>query len=150
MTTDPFSQHDHDACRTRGMRAAEEACRASGRDLTPARRLALEVLLESHAPLGAYDVLARLAEAGLGRQPPVAYRALGFLTEAGLAHRIERLNAYIACAHPGESHEPAFLICRDCGTVAEAEAGRPVTDPGGFAVEGTVVEAVGLCPGCQP
>ena len=142
--------HDHGACVTDCLARAEAVCAQTGRELTPVRRRALEILLEAHEALGAYDVLARLTESGLGRQPPVAYRALAFLTEAGLAHRIERLNAYIACTHPGQRHDPAFLICRDCGTVAEAEADRPVVEAGGFAVEGTVVEAVGLCPACQP
>ena len=150
--TDPraFAPHDHGDCIARSLARAEAVCAAAGRELTPVRRRTLEVLLEAHQALGAYEVLARLAEDGLGKQPPVAYRALAFLTEAGLAHRVERLNAFVACAHPGESHDPAFLICRDCGKVAEAEAGRPVADAGGFAAEATVVEAVGLCPACQP
>jgi Fur family transcriptional regulator, zinc uptake regulator len=70
-------------------------------------------------------VLRRLAAEGFGNQPPVAYRALEFLVEHGLAHRIQRLNAFTACMHPGEAHAPAFLICRTCSTVAEADAGRP-------------------------
>ena len=145
-----FSPHDHGRCVASGLARADATCRAMGRDLTPVRRRTLEILLEAHEAMGAYDVLARLAEDGLGKQPPVAYRALAFLTEAGLAHRVEKLNAYVACTHSGQSHDPAFLICRDCGRVAEAEAGRPVAEPGGFAVERTVIEAVGLCPECQP
>ena len=119
------------------------------------RRRTLEILLESHKALGAYEVLDRLAAEGLGDKPPVAYRALGFLTEQGFAHRIERLNAYVACAHPeaGEGHGAAFLICRGCGTVAEAlaEDGPLAADAkgAGFAVEDAVVEARGLCPKCQ-
>ena len=145
-----FAPHDHGACIARSLARAEAVCAAAGRELTPVRRRTLELLLEAHEALGAYDVLARLSADGLGSQPPVAYRALAFLTEAGLAHRVERLNAFVACAHPGERHDPAFLICRDCGRVAEAEADRPVADAGGFAAEATVVEAVGLCPECQP
>ena len=92
--------------------------------LTPVRRRVLEILLEEHRALGAYDVLQRLAAEGFGNQPPVAYRALDFLVEQGLAHRIRRLNAFTACMHPGEAHAPAFLICRACDAVAEA-ARRP-------------------------
>jgi Fur family zinc uptake transcriptional regulator len=115
----------------------------------------LEILLEEHRAMGAYDVLARLTAEGQGAHPPVAYRALDFLVENGLAHKIERLNAFIACHHPGEAHRPAFLICRDCDSVAEAHV--PPADGAlgveakalGFRIERTVIEAEGLCPGCQ-
>jgi Fur family zinc uptake transcriptional regulator len=156
MTRDPairaFDAHDHRACVAEAMAAAEEKCRAEGLRLTPTRRRVLEILLEHHGALGAYDVLARLAEEGLGSRPPVAYRALAFLTRHGFAHRIERLGAYIACARPGAEHEPAFLICIGCGAVAEAAA-RPGLDgaarEAGFRIETTVVEAEGLCPVCR-
>ena len=150
-----FAPHDHRACIAGALSAAEAACAARALRLTPLRRRVLEILLESHQALGAYDVLGRLASEGLGDQPPVAYRALSFLTEQGFAHRIERLNAYVACAHPeaGEGHGAAFLICRDCGRVAEALAEEaPLADDArgaGFAVEDAVVEARGLCPACQ-
>ena len=147
-----FGAHDHRACVQGALAAAEAKCRAEGLRLTPARRRVLEILLESHAAMGAYDILDRLAAEGLGSRPPVAYRALAFLTEHGFAHRVERLNAFVACAHPGPSHEPAFLICTGCGAVAEATArpglGGPAREAG-FRISRTTVEAVGLCPACQ-
>jgi len=82
----------------------------------------LEILLHEHRPLGAYAVLERLRIEGFGSQPPVAYRALDFLVSHGFAHRIERLNALIACLHPSGSHSPAFMICRMCDAVAETRA----------------------------
>ncbi|HSG55849.1 MAG TPA: Fur family transcriptional regulator [Paracoccaceae bacterium] len=147
-----FAAHDHGACVADALRMAEAHCRAGGLRLTPVRHRVLEILLEAHAALGAYEVLARLAAEGLGSKPPVAYRALGFLVDNGLAHRIERLNAYVACARPGAAHDPAFLICRTCGSVAEASAAAPFrrsADASGFKVETTVLEAEGLCPACQ-
>jgi Fur family zinc uptake transcriptional regulator len=120
------------------------------------RRRTLEILLEAHRALGAYDVLTRLSAEGYGNQPPVAYRALEFLVEQGLAHRIRRLNAFTACMHPGESHAPAFLICRLCDAVAEAPAApvRTALDQAasdlGFAIERSNIEALGLCPTCRP
>jgi Fur family transcriptional regulator, zinc uptake regulator len=149
-----FARHDHRHCITTALQSAEAACKARGVQLTPVRRRVLEILAEAHAALGAYDVLARLDREGLGSQPPVAYRALGFLVDQGFAHRIERLNAFVACAHPGADHAPAFLICRACGMVAEAEAvqGGPLGAEAaqtGFRIEQTVVEAQGLCPDCQ-
>lgn len=150
-----FEAHDHRACVAEAMAAAEAKCRAEGLRLTPVRRRVLEILLESHAALGAYDLLDRLAAEGMGSRPPVAYRALAFLTEHGFAHRVERLNAFVACTHPGPTHEPAFLICTGCGTVAEAAtaAARPALGgparETGFRISRTTVEAVGLCPVCQ-
>ena len=105
--------------------------------------------------MGAYEVLDHLRAEGLGSQPPVAYRALDFLVSHGFAHRIERLNAFIACSQPGERHAPCFLICRNCHSVAEAR-GRPAlravrgaAKPLGFQVERVAIEAEGLCPACH-
>ncbi len=150
-----FRAHNHAACRAGAMEAARRGCKRRGARLTPTRRRVLELLLENHAALGAYDVLSRLKDEGLGAQPPVAYRALDFLVAQGFAHRIEKLNAYVACAHPGAAHAPAFMICRDCGAVAEmpedtvTDTLADIASRMGFALEHAVVEAEGLCPGCR-
>jgi Fur family zinc uptake transcriptional regulator len=136
------------------MARAEAVMAEQGGRMTPVRRRTLQILLESHRALGAYDVLERLALDGYGNQPPVAYRALDFLEEQGLVHRIRRLNAFTACMHPGETHAPAFLICRECHAVAEAsaaavgEALETAARAMGFAIERSTVEALGLCPAC--
>ncbi|SHJ98675.1 Fur family transcriptional regulator, zinc uptake regulator [Shimia gijangensis] len=148
-----FEKHDHTTCVASGLQAAEAFCAAHKVQLTQVRRRVLEILLREHRAMGAYDILAILSQEGLGSQPPVAYRALDFLETHGFAHKIERLNAWLACTHPGNSHSPVFLICRDCGAVAEAA--MPVRDlqnaarDAGFQVENTVIEAEGLCPTCQ-
>ncbi|TCL00717.1 Fur family zinc uptake transcriptional regulator [Shimia isoporae] len=150
-----FAQHDHAACVGSGMQAAEEVCAAKGLRLTKGRRRVLEILLQEHRAMGAYDILGLLSEEGFAAQPPVVYRALDFLTENGFVHKIEKLNAYVACTHPQDDHAPVFLICRDCETVAEtgmsmrASLGA-VAKEMGFKIESTVVEAEGLCPSCQP
>ena len=150
-----FAEHDHGHCRTDALARAEALAAERGVRLTPVRRRVLEILLEAHKAMGAYDVLTRLAADGFGNQPPVVYRALEFLEEQGFAHRIRRLNAFTACMHPGEAHAPAFLICRVCETVAEAPA-APVmaaltqaAAQSGFVLERANIEALGLCPGCQ-
>lgn len=166
MTSDPtpnaselsppkgFGAHDHANCVQSGLRAAEERCAQEKLRLTPVRRKVLELLLQDHRALGAYAILDRLREEGFGSQPPVAYRALDFLVEHGFVHKIERLNAFVACAHPGANHSPAFMICRNCDAVAEAHS-TPVKGSlgdaaraAGFEIERTVVEAEGLCPDC--
>ncbi len=154
MTSIGFSSHDHTACINDALSQAEARCLAQKLQFTPVRRRVLEILLEKHRALGAYEILDVLAADGLGSQPPVVYRALDFLVGHGLAHRIERMNAYTACTHPAQDHVPAFLICRTCKAVAETETelsqGRLGTaaKAAGFAIERIVVEAEGLCPGC--
>jgi Fur family zinc uptake transcriptional regulator len=149
-----FARHDHAACVSDGLSAAETRCIEDGLRFTPVRRKVLEILLQEHRALGAYAILDRLREDGFGSQPPVAYRALDFLVNHGLAHKIERLNAFIACAHPDESHNPSFMICRLCDSVAEAQSDpdqsalRDAALATGFQIERTVVEAEGICPGC--
>ena len=151
-----FQHHDHGSCVTGAMQAAIEHCERAKLQFTPVRRAALEILLSEHKAMGAYDMLAKLGAKGLGTAPPVAYRALDFLVKNGFAHKIETLNAYIACAHPGEHHDPAFMICTSCDAVAEA-----ATDPkagqlgraaraAGFEIEHAIFEAEGLCPACKP
>ncbi|WP_285670434.1 Fur family transcriptional regulator [Paralimibaculum aggregatum] len=155
MQPDIFARHDHGDCVRRTLETVEADCTARGLRLTALRRRVLEILLEAHRALGAYDVLARLAEEGYGSQPPVAYRALDFLVAHGFAHKLQRLNAFVACAHPGERHRPAFLICRTCLAVQEAHLDMPsegiagAAEAVGFTVERVVVEAEGLCPECQ-
>lgn len=155
MHSKGFEKHDHSNCIVDMISAAETYSAAHKLQFTPVRRRVLEMLLEDHKALGAYDILERLVEEGKASQPPVAYRALEFLVKHGFVHKIERLNAYIACAHPFESHSPAFMICRKCHAVAEASTaltkGRlnDAAVAAGFQIERTVLEAEGLCPQCQ-
>ena len=149
-----FAPHDHQLCAHRALDEAADRLKDQGARLTPVRRRTLEILLESQRAMGAYEVLDRLAAEGFGRQPPVAYRALEFLVQHGLAHRLQRLNAFAACLDPGHDHQPVFLICRSCHKVAEAaatsirEALNKVAQPGGFQVERATIEAMGLCATC--
>ena len=150
-----FEPHNHSHCIVSAVDAANAHCEATGLQLTPARRRVFEILLKEHRALGAYDILEILEKEGHPAQPPTAYRALDFLVTHGFVHRIERLNAFIACAHPGKSHAPVFLICRLCDAVAEAESeparGRlgQAAKAAGFTIERAVVEADGICPKCQ-
>lgn len=154
MTTTGFSTHDHTMCIATAIKSAEDHCATAKVQLTPVRRRVLEILLAHHKAMGAYDILNILREEGLGSQPPVAYRALDFLVTQGFVHRIENQNAFVACTHPGTDHEPAFLICTDCKTVAEMDAKLdqgPLSNAAhraGFTVQNAIVEALGQCPSC--
>lgn len=155
MSTVGFLRHNHAHCIETALAAAEETCQTRKVQLTSVRRRVLEILLDEHKAIGAYDVLEVLRREGLGSQPPVAYRALEFLVTQGFVHRIEKRNAYVACAHPQERHHPAFLICLHCGAVAEAEAtdvqnGLDATAArAGFRIKRSVFEAEGICPNCE-
>ena len=116
----------------------------------------LEALLASHQPLGAYELIDRLAVRGARPAPITIYRALDFLREQALVHRIESRNAFIACVHNHESADPVvFLICEKCGTVGEA-ASAAVADTiknasraAGFVPKTPVIEISGICAHCK-
>lgn len=131
---------------------AERRVGDAGERLTAPRRRVLELLLETGQPVKAYDLMA-LYQAGAPAKPPTVYRALEFLERQGLVHRIQSLNAYVACRR-GEVHAAAFLICDCCGATSEVEpaAAKAMADQAaiaGFALRAVTVEANGLCAACQ-
>lgn len=150
-----FQPHDHGQCAADLLDHADNLIKEKGLRLTPVRRATLEILLSEQRALGAYDVLEKLSEKGFGNQPPVAYRALDFLVENGLAHRIRRLNAFTACVCPETQHRPVFLICDQCEAVAEASpdtvviALEDLTAEVGFQPDRMNIEVTGTCPSCQ-
>jgi Fur family zinc uptake transcriptional regulator len=152
----PTALHDHDDCVASAMLAAEQLCRDRGLRFTTLRRRVLALVWESHKPVGAYEILASLSEEGRKSAPPTVYRALGFLIEAGLVHRLNMLNAFIGCPEPGRPHSSQFLICRDCGTVAELDdAGieslvNQKAGSLGFTTIAQVLEIEGTCHECGP
>ena len=138
----------------KNIQEAEQYCKENGLNFTPVRRKVLEILLHKNTAIGAYEILDLLREAGFKNQPPVAYRALDFLVQNGFAHKIEQLNSFIGCTHPGKDHSPAFMICRKCDSVSEEEAltrnfsVSQIASKVGFTVEKAVIEARGLCHSC--
>ena len=149
-----FTPHDHGQCQGEALAVAEAVCAERRLRLTPARAFVLETLLEAHKAMTAYELLDRMAAAGMGHQPPIVYRALDFLVANGFVHRIERLGAFVACTHGGAAHSASFLVCRGCRTVAETAIPWPrglaaEAAAAGFAVERVVVEAEGLCAACR-
>lgn len=150
-----FRHHDHRRCQKLLLAEARKLCETRKLRLTARRREVLEILLRSHQPLGAYDILAELNRSHPGERiaPPIVYRALEFLLTQGLIHRIESRNAFISCEHPGHQCTAQFLICRDCEKVAELESSDNgllhQADNLGFAVDYSVVEITGVCASCQ-
>ena len=132
---------------------AEQRCEAAEQRLTPPRRRVLELLLEAGQPVKAYDLIAAYGSDGAPAKPPTVYRALEFLSAQGFAHRIESLNAYVACRRGEDVHAAAFLICDCCGATREiASAANPIQALGeaaGYALTGVTIEAHGLCADCR-
>jgi len=133
---------------------AAATCARDGAQLTELRRRVLGLVLEADGPITAYQLLDRLRKVHKGAVPPTVYRALEFLLEQGLIHRLERLNAFIPCVETGHRHVAQFLICRECGSVAEIEdqaAARALVHAAerkGFRARETVVEIEGTCAVC--
>src|SRR5262245_2954665 len=153
----PSPDHDHGRCSADGMAHAEALCEARGQRLTPMRRRVLETLAQSHRALGAYEVMDRLAADGPRPAPITVYRALDFLLDNGLVHRIESRNAFLACIgdHAGESAASTlFLICERCGAVGEAsstavaETLQATARAVGFTPRARVIEITGICSHC--
>ncbi len=150
-----LEQHDHNDCVESAIETAERLCRERGLRFTALRRRVLELVWHSHRPIGAYDVLASLGAEGKRPAPPTVYRALEFLIEAGLVHRLDSLNAFVGCADPGRLHTGQFLICRNCRTVIELgddHLEQLVTaraEALGFSDVRQVLEVEGLCDSCR-
>ncbi|MEX2036758.1 MAG: transcriptional repressor [Xanthobacteraceae bacterium] len=148
--------HDHDRCTADALKHAEALCAERSQRLTPIRRRVLEVLLESHRPLGAYEIMDRVA-AGGGRPAPITiYRALDFLRDNGLVHRIESRNAFVACVNNHTSGDlVVFLICERCGAVGEASSAavadqlKAAARAAGFTPRAPVIEVGGICSHCR-
>ena len=151
----PAPDHDHQRCASAAISHAEAQCAARAQRLTPMRRQVLQALLASHKPLGAYDIIDRLAHKS--RPAPITiYRALDFLRENGLVHRIESRNAYVACVHDHDGEDlVVFLICESCGAVGEAPGGataealKASSRAAGFLPKSPLIEIAGICSHCR-
>lgn len=145
----PCSPQDVDAF----VKEAETLVARQGQRMTRIRRKVLRLLVESPAPAKAYDLLANLDGEGSAK-PPTIYRALEFLQETGLAHKIESLNAYVACGHASHSHSAVFLICDTCQGAEELHATETTdvlkkeTKAAGFKMNRAVIEVRGICRDC--
>ena len=150
----PAPDHDHDRCSTDAMAVAEARCAERGQRLTPIRRKVLGALLASHKPLGAYEIMDLVARKGPRPAPITVYRALDFLRQNGLVHRIESRNAFVACVRNHQDGLVAFLICERCDAVGEAPAGAvgqtlaAAARSAGFTPNMSVIEITGTCSHC--
>ncbi len=150
------SKHDHGHCISDALEQARQICTNRGVRLTDLRAQVLEFVWQSHKPLGAYALLEMLAATSTRRvAPPTIYRALEFLLEQGLIHRINALNAFIGCPSPRLRHQNHFLICRHCGITTElvnsqlSEQINQCAQGAGFSVDSQSLEVMGSCSSCR-
>ncbi|MFG6137058.1 Fur family transcriptional regulator [Halomonas sp. B23F22_10] len=134
---------------------AERQCHQRGVRFTPIRQRVLQIIADTRGGLKAYELLDRLATEHASARPPTVYRALEFLIDQGLVHRIESLNAYVACPCPEHAHGFQLLICRDCGRVEELHLddinerlGQRARELG-FVVHRQTIELLGQCEACR-
>lgn len=150
----PKKGHNHDRCVNSALAQAEKVCADANARFTDMRRKVFTLIWQSHKAVTAYELLDALTAEGMRVQPPTVYRALEFLSDLGLVHRIESLNAYFGCDQPECDHLGQYFICTQCGRVAEAvnedmsNAVHKAADSVGFAIQATSVEIKGQCHDC--
>lgn len=151
----PAAGHDHRDCVNSALLDAERHCASRGLRLTPLRRRVLELIWRSHRPSGAYELLEQLAAEGHRPSPPTVYRALEFLLQHTLIHRVSSRNAFVGCSSPGDEHMAQIFLCDRCGIAVEQtdpSLNRQILDKARdmrFVVHSQTVELTGLCPQCQ-
>ena len=156
----PHGRHGCGRCAEGATERAERLCQARGLQFTPLRRDVLAVVAAEGRPLGAYDIAERMSGQGVRQGRRVAavsvYRALDFLTEQGLVHRISSRNAFVSCGHDhGDGASLVFLICRQCGGIDEmtAPAVERALDAtlarAGFTPTSRILEVEGECGTCR-
>lgn len=134
---------------------ADSLCAARGKRLTPVRRKVLELLLRHGRSLKAYELLDAIRTEHQGAAPPTVYRALDFLVEEGLVHRLDAVNAWIACLDAGGTPHNLLAVCVHCGAVAEISdttIGRMLGErmqQAGYCLAADEMEIRAICPACR-
>lgn len=151
-----YEPHNHSRCIHSALRYAQRLCQERGVRLTALRTQVLEMIWQSHKPLGAYSLIGMLSDKHQKVvAPPTIYRALDFLLQQGLVHRIDSLNAYIGCDAQSPHCQKHFLICQQCHTTVELNdpqlesAITAAAAASGFVIREESLEVTGLCPNCQ-
>jgi Fur family zinc uptake transcriptional regulator len=147
--------HDHKKCVNEALGIAESLCVVRGVQLTLIRHQVLELIWDSHKAVKAYELLDRIKPLQNAAKPATIYRALDFLIEQGLIHRVESLNAFVGCSCSGHQHEQLLLICKRCNEVEERPAPKVMEtlseefSQAGFVAYSKAIEAHGLCVKCR-
>lgn len=148
-------RHEHSRCVSSAMRDAEKVCKKRGVNLTPIRRQVLEIVWQGHQPVKAYEIIENFGSTSHPTAPPTVYRALDFLMENGLVHRIESQNAFVGCSLSTGDHKASFFICTSCQQATEINSQSLETSfeklarENAFQIKHKTVEIYGLCANCK-
>ncbi len=148
--------HNHQTCMTRAIGSAEKICKDKGVRFTATRRRILELICSGHKAVGAYELLDLFHKEDPKAQANTIYRALDFLMEIGLVHKIESLNAYIGCLQAKKQHQTVILICTHCKNAFELDATSvyqslyAMSEENQFTPTALTIELHGLCASCRP
>ena len=149
------SEHNHNHCVSLALDTAQSVCSQRGVLLTTIRYQVLSLIWESHKAVKAYELLDRLRPLQAAAKPATIYRALDFLIEQGLIHRVESLNAFVGCRCSDQQHEQLLLICKRCEQVDERPAAEVMTalldesKQANFLIHSKAIEIHGICASCQ-
>jgi Fur family zinc uptake transcriptional regulator len=147
-------QH-HKKCISSALLEGEKICAQQGLRFTAIRRKVLEIIWQGHQPAKAYYILDQLSALLSSAKPATVYRALNFLLDNGLIHKINSLNAFVGCSHPCHHKQCFFLICKHCNEVSECctsslnEAILTTAQENAFTPEETSLEIQGICKSCS-
>ncbi|MCW8931498.1 MAG: transcriptional repressor [Gammaproteobacteria bacterium] len=147
--------HDHHICQSKALQHINEQCRKKNIRLTPIRQQVFDEILQSHKAIKAYDILQNMSTPGEMVKPPTVYRAIDFLLEHGFIHKIESLNAFIACYHEHNKDCFQLLICDECGTVSEqinnkiSHEMKLLSEKENFTLQHPIIELHGTCFQCN-
>jgi Fur family zinc uptake transcriptional regulator len=142
---------DHQLCSDSALRQAEELCSKRNIKLTSLRKSILRVIWQSHVPIKAYEIIEKL---GCNSKPITVYRILDFFLANRIIHKLESQNAFLGCAHPDNSHNCCFIICKHCNVAQEYCENdfinnittRLTADE--FKIEHVILEIHGVCKDC--
>jgi len=149
------SEHNHNQCVSLALNTAQSLCNERGVLLTTIRYQVLTLIWESHKAVKAYELLDRLRPLQAAAKPATIYRALDFLIEQGLIHRVESLNAFVGCRCSDQQHEQLLLICKLCEQVDERPAAEVMSalldesKQAGFMIHSKAIEIHGICIHCR-
>lgn len=153
-TTALKESHNHSTCMQHAIEAAEKICNDKGVRLTAIRKRILELICTSHKAIGAYELLDLFKQEDAKAKPVTIYRALDFLMDVGLVHKVESLNAFIGCLQSEKQHQTAILICDNCKNAYEVDATivyenlLNISQDLQFKTQKLTIELCGLCVNC--
>jgi Fur family transcriptional regulator, zinc uptake regulator len=146
--------NNHDKCVSDIYSSINKICNETNLELTQLRKAILKILLETHVPIKAYDIVDKLKTDVRSIKPISVYRILDLFLKHKIVHKIHSLNSYIICSHPGMGHDCSFMICQKCNNIKELckdeifEKLVKTTDSHNFHIKDVVLELLGLCSNC--